>query len=79
MNTFAWIAITAALAYQAFVSVLVVRAIEYERHQKLIQLGLIWLVPVLGAGIVHVFAWSHRQPAREYDRNFTPQPPNDHT
>ena len=61
------------LLYQLGVSIFVARAVEYERHQKFWQLGLIWLIPVIGATITHVFLWSHALPAKERDKNFTPQ------
>ena len=45
--------IAAAAAWQVWVSVAVVRAGHLERRQKLLQLGLIWLLPIIGAVAVY--------------------------
>lgn len=40
-------------AYQLWVSVLIIRAPLYEPRQKLFQVAGIWLIPLMGAIIVH--------------------------
>lgn len=44
--------LAAVAAFQIWLTVRVFRSKLYERRQKLMQVPLIWLVPVLGAGIV---------------------------
>jgi hypothetical protein len=43
-------------AYSAFVSYLVIRAEAYSSQQKLIQVLVVWLLPLLGSVVVHWFA-----------------------
>ena len=59
-------------ACQLRVTVLLFRAEEYETHQKWLQFGVIWLVPLLGAVIVHLMLGADRAPQRKDDPNFTP-------
>jgi hypothetical protein len=50
---FAVIAVLAALvAFQIWLTVRVFRSGLYDRKQKLWQAQLIWLLPVIGAGLV---------------------------
>lgn len=39
-------------AFQIWLTVRVFRSTIYEKRQKILQAQLIWLVPILGAGIV---------------------------
>jgi hypothetical protein len=39
--------------YQMWVSILIFRAVEYTGSQKLVQIILVWLFPVLGAVLLH--------------------------
>src|SRR5574341_262377 len=48
------------IAYQAFVSLLVVRFELFESRQRLIQILLIWFLPVLGALVCHAVVRSQR-------------------
>jgi hypothetical protein len=45
-------AFAALLAFQAYVTFRVFRSRIYERKQKIWQTQLIWLLPVIGAGLV---------------------------
>lgn len=45
-------AIAALLAFQIYVTVRVVRSRMYEPRQKVWQAQLIWLLPIIGAGLV---------------------------
>ena len=45
-------AILALLAFQAHLTVRVFRSRMYERKQKIWQAQLIWLLPIIGAGLV---------------------------
>lgn len=42
----------AVVAFQAWLTVRVFRSKLFERKQKILQAQLIWLVPVIGAGLV---------------------------
>lgn len=44
--------VLSVVAFQAWLTVRVMRNRTYERKQKIWQTQLIWLVPVLGAGLV---------------------------
>lgn len=50
--------VAAYVAYQLWVSVQVLRAAQYERHQRWLQLGLIWFIPLFGAIFVQSMLWS---------------------
>lgn len=45
-------AIVAVVAFQVWLTVRVHRSKLYERKQKIWQTQLIWLLPVIGAGLV---------------------------
>ena len=45
-------AFLALLSFQAWLTVRVFRSGLYERKQKVWQAQLIWLVPIIGAGLV---------------------------
>ena len=45
-------AIAGVLAFQAWLTLRVFKSRLYERKQKIWQAQLIWLLPVLGAGLV---------------------------
>jgi H+/Cl- antiporter ClcA len=55
------------VAYQSYVSWRVSTSDMYSMGQKSAQLAIIWLLPILGAGIVH---WVHYGQAR------TPEAPS---
>lgn len=46
------VVILAILAFQVYLTVRVFRSRMYERKQKVWQAQLIWLVPIIGAGLV---------------------------
>ena len=45
--------------------------------QKAFQIVLVWLLPVLGAAIVHAFLGSEAVIPAERDEQFIPNPDND--
>jgi hypothetical protein len=47
-----YLAIVALVAFQVWLTVRVFRSKMYERKQKIWQAQLIWLLPVIGAGMV---------------------------
>lgn len=49
------------VAYQSYVSWRIWTEETYSVGQRLVQLAIVWLAPVLGAGIVH---WVHHGQAR---------------
>jgi hypothetical protein len=69
-----WLVVPAVLVgYASYANALVVQANFYSRAQKIIQCLLIWLLPLLGAALVHwVFRLHHAEPDKR-DRAFTPQ------
>jgi hypothetical protein len=64
-----WIAVV-AIAIQLYVSARVVLASEYTLLQKLGQLAIVWLVPIVGALFVRAFLQSDRVPSRERHTSF---------
>jgi hypothetical protein len=65
--------VVAIVIYQAWVTLLVVNAPEYERRQKLWQIIFIWFVlPLLAAIAVHSMLASERAAPRKRDTSFTP-------
>lgn len=46
------VAIAALLVFQTYVTVRVIRSRMYEPRQKVWQAQLIWLLPIIGAGLV---------------------------
>jgi len=46
------VAIAAVIAFQAWLTVRVFKSKMFERRQKVMQAQLIWLLPILGAGLV---------------------------
>jgi len=63
-------------AYQVWVTFRLAKAVEYSRVQKLSQFALIWLIPILGAALVHFVLSSGGQPERPADRAFIRQDEN---
>ena len=45
-------ALVAVVAFQTWLTVRVFRSKTFERKQKMLQAQLIWLVPIIGAGLV---------------------------
>jgi hypothetical protein len=55
MGTFEWIMgiiIACVLAFQVWLTVRVFRSNMFERKQKVWQAQIIWLIPIIGAGLV---------------------------
>lgn len=67
-----------ALAYQLLVSVNLLRFKGYSGGQKAAQLALIWLLPIVGALVVHTVLNSTTITRPKADEDFVPQRPNDH-
>jgi hypothetical protein len=44
--------IACVILFQAWLTVRVFRSKMYERRQKVLQAQLIWLLPIIGAGLV---------------------------
>jgi NADH:ubiquinone oxidoreductase subunit 5 (subunit L)/multisubunit Na+/H+ antiporter MnhA subunit len=68
-----FIALLAVAGYSGYVAVLVTRANFYSTGQKIAQVLLALLVPVLGTITVHWMYRLHLAPAKKPDRAFTPQ------
>jgi hypothetical protein len=60
--------ILAVVAFQVYLTVRVFRSRMYERKQKVWQAQLIWLVPVIGAGLVFTILQEDDRSEREADR-----------
>jgi len=76
MNTYQTAGIVGAfalLAWQAYVSFLVIRSSAYSRSQKVKQALLIWLLPVVGVGLAHWFVGPGASALPEKDRDFLRQ------
>ena len=46
------VALLAVVAFQAWLTIRVFKSSLYERKQKIWQAQLIWLLPIIGAGLV---------------------------
>ena len=62
-------------AYQLYVSVYVARYAGFTNRQKILQVILIWLLPLIGAGIAHAILKSDKNKPKPHDRDFIPQEP----
>lgn len=49
------------IIYQIFVSIRIYHAEEYERAQRLIQITLIWCIPIVAAFVLHSFLRNQRK------------------
>ena len=69
-----WVAVAVlVVAYQGYVSFVVVQAPWVSRFQKVMQCLLVWLLPVVGAVVVHWFATHGVATLPVADREFVPQ------
>lgn len=66
-------AVTVLCLYQGYVSWHVARSTAFTRKQKVIQLALVWLLPLIGAIVVHWFATVGAEDAPEDDKDFVRQ------
>ena len=78
MNAAAWIGILAAaaffmVAYQALITRRVFKYPDSTFSQKAMQTALIWLVPLVGAAVVHAFFRLDASQPRPRDPAFTPE------
>jgi hypothetical protein len=74
MAELALIALSVLLCgYVGYVGALVIQADFYSRPQKLLQLVIILLLPLLGVLVVHWFYRMHRAEPYRHDRGFIPQ------
>ena len=64
------------LLYQVYVTYRVAAHPGLSRPQKLVQTLAIWVLPFLGAAIVHAMLRTDREIPISEDADFTPQPPN---
>jgi hypothetical protein len=64
------VAITLVVLYQAFVSIRIAWYRGYTWKQKALQLVLIWLVPFLGAAVLHAFLSADLSSAKKLDTRF---------
>jgi hypothetical protein len=58
-------AVAAILAFQAWLTRRVFKSNLYERKQKIWQAQLIWLLPILGAGLVFTILQEDRKAERD--------------
>jgi uncharacterized membrane protein YqjE len=65
------------ILYQLWVSVLIYRAAEYDKGQRMAQIIVVWLVPVIGSIGCHLFLRNNRKDVPRSDSNFVRQTPND--
>ena len=56
--------------YQLYVTIRVAVADQYSFAQKFLQVALIWLLPVMGALVCHIFLVSDTRPSRAKDSAF---------
>ncbi|MDR6427325.1 hypothetical protein J2738_003480 [Variovorax paradoxus] len=76
MSPWSWLGLAfaaALLVYDVYVVTLVLRSDAFGRSQKLAQIALVLLLPVIGAAIVHWFAREGVAPLPRPDREFVPQ------
>jgi hypothetical protein len=71
--------IGALVLYNLYATVLVVRAEVYERGQKIRQIVIIWLLPLVGAVLVRLALNAAERTPKPVDRAFIPQEPNAET
>lgn len=62
------LAFATLVAFQAWLTLRVARSHVYERAQKIRQAQLIWLVPVIGAGLVYSVMRDDEAAARAADQ-----------
>jgi hypothetical protein len=69
------IGVLAVAVYQVFVTVRLVRFHGYSPGQKVVQSIFVWLIPILGAYVVHLVIRTTEKSLPSADRDFTPQGP----
>ena len=63
-------------AYQLYVTLRVLFAVQYSKRQRALQAAIIWLVPLFGALVCHLFLANDGKPPRPRDTGFTEAPEN---
>ena len=58
------------ILYQGYVSLKIALHRSFSRKQKAYQLLLVWLVPLIGAAVVHVFFSADSAPQKVHDTRF---------
>ena len=66
----------AIIVYQAFVTFRIVFSRQYTSGQKLLQVAVIWLLPLIGAVVCHIFLDEDMRPPKPRDTSFTPDTGN---
>jgi len=69
--------VVVCLAYQAYVTMRVIAYPNSTGFQQVLQIGLVWFLPVVGALIVHAFFKLDTSPPRSRDPAFTPESGHD--
>jgi hypothetical protein len=64
----AWALGVVLVIANAIVCVAVARAGGLTRGQIIVQTVVVWLIPVIGAGMVGTFLWSEAHPRRRLDQ-----------
>ncbi len=59
------VVVAAAVAFQAWLTLRVFKSQIYERKQKIWQAQLIWLLPIIGAGLVFTILQEDAKAERE--------------
>jgi hypothetical protein len=62
-----------AVAYMVFVSIVVAHDDLLSRAQKWAQWLIVWLLPLIGAGVVHTVHYAQTAKPRPRDRHFVPE------
>jgi uncharacterized membrane protein len=65
-----------AAIYQITVSIIIWRAEEFEKIQRVFQLLIIWLIPIFGALGCHLFLRGQRSPIQVKRNEFIQQESN---
>ena len=69
------VGILVVVLYQIFVTMRLIQFAGYSGGQKIAQIVLIWLLPLIGTWIVHAVIRSTEAAIVAADRDFTPQDP----
>jgi hypothetical protein len=67
------VAVIVVLAYQGYVTIRVRGQDNYSTKQKVLQIALIWLLPVVGAAVVQAFSASDSEIPVRPDERFVPE------
>ena len=65
------------LIYQIWVSTKIWRSDQYDSKQRVLQLLIIWLLPLIGAVVCHSIVRNDDQKIQRADLDFVPQSPNE--